>query len=84
MGGTRRPVALLQLTSHRGLCALVRLSHLQMVPSELKVIIFFIHLSNIQQYIRKFSENFIYFLHLLKQFTGNDDSLDGEMSIEIV
>lgn len=37
VGGARRPVALLQLTSHRGLCALIRLSHLQMIPSELKV-----------------------------------------------
>lgn len=36
-GGARRPVALLQLASHRGLCALIRLSHLQMIPSELKV-----------------------------------------------
>lgn len=40
VGGARRPVALLQLASHRGLCALIRLSHLQMVPSELKVNIF--------------------------------------------
>lgn len=37
VGNVRRPVALLQLTSHRGLCALVRLSHLQMIPFELKV-----------------------------------------------
>lgn len=37
VGGTRRPVALLQLTSHRGLCALIRLSNLKMIPSELKV-----------------------------------------------
>lgn len=37
VGGTRRPVALLQLTTHRGLCALIRLSHLRMIPSELKV-----------------------------------------------
>ncbi|XP_055323542.1 exonuclease 3'-5' domain-containing protein 2 isoform X4 [Sitodiplosis mosellana] len=39
VGGVRRPVALLQLTSHRGLCALVRLSHLQMIPSELKEVL---------------------------------------------
>ncbi|XP_031626495.1 exonuclease 3'-5' domain-containing protein 2 [Contarinia nasturtii] len=37
--GTRRPVSMLQLTSHRGLCALIRLSHLQMIPSELKEIL---------------------------------------------
>lgn len=37
VGGVRRPVALLQLTSHRGLCALIRLCHLQRIPPELKV-----------------------------------------------
>lgn len=39
VGGSRRPVALLQLASHRGLCALIRLSHLGMIPSELKGIL---------------------------------------------
>lgn len=39
VGGARRPVALLQLASHRGLCALIRLSHLGMIPSELKEIL---------------------------------------------
>lgn len=37
VGGARRPVALLQLASHRGLCALIRLSDLSVIPSELKV-----------------------------------------------
>lgn len=37
VGGARRPVALLQLASHRGLCALFRLCHLQRIPPELKV-----------------------------------------------
>lgn len=40
VGGARRPVALLQLASHRGLCALIRLSNLQTIPSELKVFLF--------------------------------------------
>ena len=34
--GNRRPVALLQLASHTGLCALIRLSHLKHVPGELQ------------------------------------------------
>nr|XP_029720317.1 exonuclease 3'-5' domain-containing protein 2-like [Aedes albopictus] len=33
--GKRRPVALLQLASHRGLCALIRLCEMQRIPSEL-------------------------------------------------
>lgn len=37
VGGARRPVALLQLASHRGLCALIRLCKLQMIPIELRV-----------------------------------------------
>lgn len=36
VGGSRRPVAMLQLASHRGLCALVRLCHLKHIPSSLK------------------------------------------------
>lgn len=60
VGGARRPVALLQLTSHRGLCALIRLSHLRMIPSELKVSIFqrfgflFFHLFIVHHLNRKF------------------------------
>ncbi|XP_052890506.1 exonuclease 3'-5' domain-containing protein 2 [Anopheles moucheti] len=33
--GKRRPVALLQLASHRGLCALIRLSMINRIPQEL-------------------------------------------------
>lgn len=36
---SRQRVSLLQLTSHRGFCALIRLSHLQMIPRELIVCI---------------------------------------------
>lgn len=36
--GTRHPIALLQLASHDGFCALIRLSKIQHVPSELRVI----------------------------------------------
>lgn len=35
--GTRKPVALLQLASHRGLCLLIRLCLIQTIPDELKV-----------------------------------------------
>lgn len=34
--GNRRPVALLQLSSHSGLTALIRLSHLKHVPAEIR------------------------------------------------
>lgn len=35
---TRRgPVALLQLATHRGVCALIRLSHMDIIPLELQV-----------------------------------------------
>lgn len=37
VGGTRRPIALLQLASHKGYCALIRLCHLQRIPPELRV-----------------------------------------------
>lgn len=33
----RHPVALLQLASHRGLCALIRLCNLKKIPHELQV-----------------------------------------------
>jgi exonuclease 3'-5' domain-containing protein 2 len=36
VGGKRRPVSLLQLSSHRGLCALFRLCHMQGIPPELR------------------------------------------------
>ncbi|KAH8375973.1 hypothetical protein KR200_012076 [Drosophila serrata] len=36
VGGTRRPVALLQLSSHRGLCALFRLCHMKQIPKDLR------------------------------------------------
>ncbi|XP_077295097.1 exonuclease 3'-5' domain-containing protein 2-like [Arctopsyche grandis] len=37
--GTRHPIALLQLASHDGFCALIRLSKIQHVPSELRVLL---------------------------------------------
>lgn len=36
-GKDRQPIALLQLASHRGVCALIRLCHLRVIPRELKV-----------------------------------------------
>lgn len=36
VGGSRRPVALLQLSSHRGLCALFRLCHMKQIPQDLR------------------------------------------------
>ncbi|EDX13367.1 GD20659 [Drosophila simulans] len=36
VGGSRRPVALLQLSSHRGLCALFRLCHMKQIPKDLR------------------------------------------------
>ncbi|KAM8706148.1 hypothetical protein ACLKA7_010433 [Drosophila subpalustris] len=36
VGGTRRPVALLQLSSHRGLCALFRLCCMKQIPKDLR------------------------------------------------
>lgn len=36
VGGRRRPVALLQLASHKGLCALIRLCELQGIPKDLR------------------------------------------------
>lgn len=36
VGGTRRPIALLQLATHQGLCALIRLCILKCIPIELK------------------------------------------------
>lgn len=36
VGGRRRPVALLQLASHKGLCALIRLCELEGIPKELR------------------------------------------------
>lgn len=36
INGSRRPIALMQLATHRGLCALIRLCYLQRVPVELK------------------------------------------------
>ncbi|KAH8382754.1 hypothetical protein KR009_005126 [Drosophila setifemur] len=36
VGGSRRPVALLQLSSHQGLCALFRLCHMQQIPKDLR------------------------------------------------
>lgn len=35
--GGRQPVAILQLSTHRGLCVLVQLSQLRHIPAELKV-----------------------------------------------
>lgn len=37
VGGNRRPVALLQLATHKGLCALIRLCNLHRIPPELRV-----------------------------------------------
>lgn len=37
VGGTRRPIALLQLASHTGLCALFRLNLLKRIPPDLRV-----------------------------------------------
>ncbi|XP_037037106.1 exonuclease 3'-5' domain-containing protein 2 isoform X2 [Bradysia coprophila] len=39
VNGSRRPVALLQLATHRGLCGLFRLSSLKTVPSDLRAIL---------------------------------------------
>ncbi|XP_017083906.2 exonuclease 3'-5' domain-containing protein 2 [Drosophila eugracilis] len=36
VGGSRRPVALLQLSSHQGLCALFRLCHMKQIPKDLR------------------------------------------------
>ncbi|XP_017874797.1 PREDICTED: exonuclease 3'-5' domain-containing protein 2 [Drosophila arizonae] len=36
VGGTRRPVALLQLSSHKGLCALFRLCCMKQIPKDLR------------------------------------------------
>lgn len=36
-GKDRHPIALLQLESHRGYCALIRLCHLRKVPREVRV-----------------------------------------------
>lgn len=36
VGGTRRPVALLQLSSHKGLCALFRLCCIKQIPKDLR------------------------------------------------
>ncbi|XP_034485760.1 exonuclease 3'-5' domain-containing protein 2 [Drosophila innubila] len=36
VGGSRRPVALLQLSSHRGLCALFRLCCMKQIPKDLR------------------------------------------------
>ncbi|EDV49520.1 exonuclease 3'-5' domain-containing protein 2 [Drosophila erecta] len=36
VGSSRRPVALLQLSSHRGLCALFRLCHMKQIPKDLR------------------------------------------------
>ncbi|ALC45804.1 CG6744, partial [Drosophila busckii] len=36
VGGSRRPVALLQLSSHKGLCALFRLCHMKQIPKDLR------------------------------------------------
>lgn len=36
MGGSRRPVALLQLSSHKGLCALFRLCSMKQIPTDLR------------------------------------------------
>ncbi|BFF88978.1 exonuclease 3'-5' domain-containing protein 2 [Drosophila madeirensis] len=36
VGGSRRPVALLQLSSHKGLCALFRLCHMKQIPRDLR------------------------------------------------
>lgn len=40
VGGTRRPIALLQLATHKGYCALIRLCHLKRIPTELRVSLF--------------------------------------------
>ena len=37
VSGTRHPVALIQLASYTGLCALIRMNHLKKIPAELKV-----------------------------------------------
>lgn len=39
VGGARRPIALLQLASHDGFCALFRLCRLKKIPPELRVIV---------------------------------------------
>ncbi|XP_055375314.1 exonuclease 3'-5' domain-containing protein 2 [Condylostylus longicornis] len=39
VGGSRRPVALLQLASHSGLCALIRLCKLKHIPMKLREIL---------------------------------------------
>uniref|UniRef100_W8B176 Exonuclease 3'-5' domain-containing protein 2 n=1 Tax=Ceratitis capitata TaxID=7213 RepID=W8B176_CERCA len=39
VGGKRRPVALLQLSSQKGLCALFRLCHLKQIPKDLRDIL---------------------------------------------
>ncbi|KAH8294988.1 hypothetical protein KR018_004907 [Drosophila ironensis] len=36
VGGSRRPVALLQISSHEGLCALFRLCHMKQIPRDLR------------------------------------------------
>lgn len=39
----RRPVAMLQLATHHGLCLLIRLCSLKRIPKELKVSVTFLH-----------------------------------------
>lgn len=40
VNGTRRPVALLQLATYTGFCALIRLNQFRDIPTELRVLFF--------------------------------------------